>query len=115
MMKLLYVIEFPVRASAAVQEKSAEDFPWLRPHGLSELGPGPVSAHRLGHVLLLHLEGGQIHRKGGSESDPNLHICGSVNENILRLPPRFSALVCFCFKQSDTVGCLHWFWMPRID
>lgn len=56
--------------SLALQEKSAEDFPGPRPHGLTELGPGPVPVHRLGHVLLLHLEGGEIHRKGGRPGDP---------------------------------------------
>lgn len=54
-----------LRVPLSVQEKSAPDFPGPRPHGLSELGPGPVSVHCLGHVLLLHLEGGEIHRKGG--------------------------------------------------
>lgn len=49
----------------SLQEESAEDFPRPRPHGLSELGPGSVPVHRLGHVLLLHLEGGEIHREGG--------------------------------------------------
>lgn len=51
----------------SLQEKSAEALPRHRPNGHSELGHGPVSVHRLGHVLLLHLEGGEIHRKGGSE------------------------------------------------
>ncbi len=58
----------------SLQEKSAEDFPWHWPHGLSELGPGPVSVHRLDHVLLLHLEGGEIHRKGGWEGVKNLTL-----------------------------------------
>lgn len=51
----------------SLQAKSAEDFPGHWPHGISKLGPGSVSVHCLGHVLLLHLEGGEIHRKGGSE------------------------------------------------
>lgn len=46
------------------QETRAEDLPWHRPHGLAELGPGPVPVHRVGHVLLLHLEGDKVDGKG---------------------------------------------------
>lgn len=58
----------PCVSFPSLQETSAEDFLRHWPHGLSELGPGPVPVHRLGHVLLLHLEGDQIHGKGGWET-----------------------------------------------
>lgn len=47
-----------------LQETRTEDLLGHRQHGLAKLGPGLMPVHRVGHVLLLHLEGDQVDRKG---------------------------------------------------
>lgn len=46
------------------QEARPEDLGWHPASGGPALGAGPVPPARLGHLLLLHLEGGQVHGQG---------------------------------------------------
>lgn len=48
------------------QAASAADFLGHRPHWLVKLGSGYLPGSGMGHLLLLHLEGSQIYRKGES-------------------------------------------------
>lgn len=50
------------------QTQRAEHLLRDRGHRAPEVGPGPVSVGSVGHLLLLHLEGSQVH--GESECRP---------------------------------------------
>lgn len=47
-----------------MQEESAKDFGWHPAPGQPALGAGSVSLAGMDHLLLLHLERGQVHRQG---------------------------------------------------
>jgi len=49
-----------------MQEESAKDFRWHPECRQPALGAGSVSLAGMDHLLLLHLERGQVHRQGES-------------------------------------------------
>ena len=58
-----------------IQTQRAGYLQWDRRPGADQVGPGSVSAGRLGHLLLLHLERSQVHRKGTTLAPVCVCVC----------------------------------------
>ena len=95
----------------ALQAQSSEDFPRYPSHRLSELGPGYLPRRGLGHLLLLHLEGSQVHWQGEtwppfitfkSLSPYGINTCDII-QDFLHLK-----------KQTLEEATLLWFWLINI-